>query len=93
MKKIESIKKIYCKEYFILIGIGFLPLLWKILEISLLSSFDNSLKILGQTALIAIIFKIFEETLLNPLFKTLNKSDSNNTEVNGIAKHFFKSYY
>ena len=59
MKKIETIKKVYCKDYFILIGIGLLPLLWKVLEISLLSSFDNSLKILGQTALISIIFKIF----------------------------------
>ncbi len=92
MKKIESIKKIYCKEYFILIGIGFLPLLWKILEISLLSSFDNSLKILGQTALISIIFKIFEETLLNPLFKTLNKSNKSKIEADNMAKHFLKSY-
>jgi hypothetical protein len=90
MKKIESIKKIYCKEYFVLVGIGFLPLLWKILEISLLSSFDNSLKILGQTALISIIFKIFEETLLNPLFKILKKDTE---EINiFIAKRFFKNY-
>ena len=92
MKKIETIKKVYCKDYFILIGIGLLPLLWKVLEISLLSSFDNSLKILGQTALISIIFKIFEETLLNPLFKTLNKTDRNDTETNNIAKHFFNTY-
>lgn len=90
MKKIESIKNIYCKDYFILIGIGLLPLLWKILEISLLSSFDNSLKILGQTALISIIFKIFEETLLNPLFKSLKK-DSTETNIS-IAKKFFKNY-
>lgn len=86
-------KKIYCKEYFILIGIGLLPLLWKILEISLLCSFDDSLKILGQTALIGIIFKIFEETLLNPLFKTLNKNSFNNEiETNNIAKYFLNKY-
>lgn len=85
-------KKIYCKEYFILIGIGLLPLIWKILEISLLSSFDNSLKVLGQTALISIIFKIFEETLINPLFKMLSKNGNAENDKNNTAKQFLKSY-
>ena len=59
MLKITELKKVYTKNYLILIGIGFLPLLWKILEITFLSSFDNALKIIGQIALISIIFKIF----------------------------------
>lgn len=92
MKKLEIIKKIYCKEYFILIGIGLLPLLYKVLEISLLYSFDNSLKILGQTALIGIIFKIFEETLLTPLFKVLNKDTASSDERSNIARHFLKIF-
>ena len=59
MLKTAELKKVYTKEYLILIGIGFLPLLWKILEIAFLSSFNNALKILGQIALISIIFKEF----------------------------------
>ena len=75
MKTKDYLKNIYTKEYLILIGIGFLPLMWKILEIAFLTTFENSLKILGQVALISIIFKVFEETIFNPLFKTLSKSN------------------
>lgn len=90
---IKSIKKIYSKEYLILIGIGFLPLIWKILEIAFLSSFDNALKILGQIALISIIYKIFEESLLNPLYKLLGKDSYNTIEdKNAIAKKFLLWY-
>ena len=57
MLKKLGLKKVYSKEYLILIGIGFLPLLWKILEIAFLSNFGNALKILAQMSLISIIFK------------------------------------
>ena len=73
MTKIKIIRKIYSKIFFILLGISFLPLIWKILEIALLSGFDNAIKILGQLSLLTIIFKVFEESLLNPLYKMFNK--------------------
>lgn len=93
MKNTSMIKKIYSKQYLILIAIGFLPLLWKVLEIVLLSSFNNALKILGQIALISIIFKVFEETLLNPLFKILNKNNyKNDADTTNVAKMFLKKY-
>ena len=43
-----KLKQIYSKEYLILIAIGFLPLIWKVLEITFLAGFENALKILGQ---------------------------------------------
>lgn len=90
----KDFKKIYSKEYFLLIGIGFLPLLWKILEISFLSSFPNALKILGQIALISIIFKVFEESILNPLFKILSRHNFNSEEEKlTIAKKFLIYYF
>lgn len=93
MKTKELFKKIYTKEYLILIGIGFLPLMWKVLEIAFLSTFENSLKILGQVALISIIFKVFEETILNPLFKTLSKSNfSTDKEKTNVAYKFLIYY-
>ena len=76
MTKVNFFKKIYSKQYLILIGIGFLPLLWKILEFAFLSGFENALKILGQITLIGIIFKVFEESILNPLYKILSKNPS-----------------
>ena len=90
----KILKKIYSKEYCLLIGIGFLPLLWKILEISFLSSFPNALKILGQIALVSIIFKIFEESILNPLFKILSRHNFNSEEEKlTIAKKFLIYYF
>ena len=81
----KTLKKIYSKEYLLLIGIGLLPLMWKILEICFLSSYNNALKILGQIALISIIFKVFEESIINPLFKILSnenpKYEKNNPAV------------
>jgi len=76
----KTLKKIYSKEYLLLIGIGFLPLMWKILEICFLSSYNNALKILGQIALISIIFKVFEESILNPLFKILSSQNLKSEE-------------
>lgn len=93
MKLCESIKKIYTKEYFVLIGIGFLPLIWKILAISFLSYFDVVLKILGQIALVNILFKMFEESILNPLFKVLSPDNyDNEIEKYSIAKKFLNIY-
>ena len=87
------LKKIYTKDYLILICIGFLPLLWKILEIVFVSNYENALKILGQISLISIIFKIFEESLLNPLYKTLSKQNyENENNKNLIAKKFLIYY-
>ena len=89
----KTLKKVYTKEYLLLIGIGLLPLMWKILEISFLSEFPNALKILGQIALISIIFKIFEETLLNPLYKTLSKQNLKTEEEKQVVINKFLKYY
>lgn len=87
------LKRIYSKDYFIFLGLGFLPLIWKILELAILSSFENSIKILGQTALIAIIFKVFEESLLNPLYKILGKNNNSDEDSkNAIAQKFLFVY-
>ena len=89
----QSLKQIYSKNFFIFLGVGFLPLVWKILEIALLSGFDNAINILGQLALINIIFKVFEETLLNPLYKTLSKNNFKTDEQkNAVAKKFLWVY-
>lgn len=91
---IKSLKKIYSKNFFIILGIGFLPLVWKFLEIALLAGFENSLKILGQLSLISIIFKVFEETLLNPLYKMFGKSIlCSDEEKTYIAKKFLLFYF
>lgn len=89
----KTLKKIYSKEYWLLIGIGFLPLMWKILEICFLASFDNALKILGQIALISIIFKIFEESILNPLYKILSKQNLKTDEEKQTIVSKFLVYY
>jgi len=89
----KTLKKIYSKEYLLLIGIGFLPLMWKILEICFLSSYNNALKILGQIALISIIFKIFEESILNPLFKILSKQNLKSEEEKQIIVNKFLVHY
>ncbi len=90
----KNLKKIYSKDFLIVLGIGFLPLVWKVLEIALLAEFENALKILGQLTLISIIFKVFEETLLNPLYKTLNKNDFREEEEKiYTAKKFFVFYF
>ncbi len=89
----KIVKRVYTKEYWILLGIGFLPLLWKILEIAFLAGFDHALKIVGQLSFISIIFKIFEETLLNPLYKMLGKhSTGDEQEKIGMAKKFLLWY-
>lgn len=69
MQNKQSVKSIYSKNYLIFVLIGFLPLIWKILQIVFLIPFENAMNILGQMSLIAIIFKMFQETLINPLFK------------------------
>jgi len=93
MMMAKSLKKIYTKDFFIVLGIGFLPLIWKVLEIAFLAGFENSLKILGQLTLISIIFKVFEETLINPLYKSLSKGDFvSEEEQNHVAKKFFVYY-
>lgn len=90
MKKI--LKKIYTKEYLLFIAIGFLPLLYKICQIAFLSAFENAIKIIGQMALLEIIFKIFKETLINPLFKVLGKNDNNDDNKNYYARKLFCIY-
>lgn len=89
----KTLKKIYTKEYLLLIGIGFLPLMWKILEICFLSSYNNALKILGQIVLISIIFKIFEESILNPLFKILSKQNLKSEEEKQTIVNKFLVHY
>ena len=93
MINLSAIKKIYSKDYLILIGIGFMPLLWKMLEIVFLVEFDHALKILGQITLIGIIFKIFEESLLNPLYKILSKENyTSDSQKFYIIKKFLIYY-
>ena len=89
----KTLKKIYSKEYLLLIGIGFIPLMWKILEICFLSSYNNALKILGQIALISIIFKVFEESILNPLFKILSNQNFKSEEEKQTIVNKFLVYY
>ena len=93
MLKLNELKRVYTKDYLILMGIGFLPLLWKILEVSFLSSYDNALKILGQIALISIIFKVFEESILNTLYKFFSKQNINDTKREYFVKKFLMSYF
>ena len=93
MQRMKFIKKVYTKEYWLLIGIGFLPLMWKILEICFISSYNNALKILGQIALISIIFKVFEESILNPLYKTLSKLNLKSDEEKQTIINKFLQYY
>ena len=93
MIKLSELKKVYTKDYLILVGIGFLPLLWKILEIAFLSSYDNALKILGQIALIGIIFKIFEESILNPLYKCFSRQNINDENQRQYFINKFLIYY
>lgn len=69
MQNNQNVKSIYSKNYLIFVLIGFLPLIWKILQIVFLIPFENAMNILGQMSLVAIIFKMFQETLINPLFK------------------------
>ena len=67
--------------------------MWKILEIVFLNPFPNALKILGQIALVSIIFKIFEESILNPLYKTLSKQNLKSDEdKRAIISKFFVYY-
>lgn len=47
MMKLNSIKKIYTKNYFIFFAIELVPLMWKVLESAFLSSFENGFKILS----------------------------------------------
>ena len=82
MGKENLVKKVYSKHYLIFLLICFIPLMWKILEIALLSSFENGLKILGQVVLFSIIFKIFEETITTPLYRILAKDKSKNVSFN-----------
>lgn len=93
MLKVAELKKVYTKDYLILIGIGFLPLLWKILEITFLAPFENALKILGQIALISIIFKVFEESILNPLYKCFSKQNIDESQRQHFVKKFLIYYF
>lgn len=86
------IKKIYTKEYFLFLAIGFLPLIYKLFQILFLSSFENAIKIIGQMVFIEIIFKIFKETLINPLFKVLGKNDNLEENKNYYVKKLLIIY-
>ena len=90
MKKF--LKRVYTKEYLLFIAIGFLPLLYKIFQIAFLSAFTNAIKIIGQMALLEIVFKVFKETLINPLFKVLGKNDNSDENKNYYARKLFWIY-
>ena len=85
-------KRIYTKEYLLFLAIGFLPLIYKVFQISFLNSFENAIKILGQMAFLEIIFKIFQETIINPLFKILGKNDNCDESKNFYAKKLLLVY-
>ena len=86
------LKRIYTKEYLLFLAIGFLPLIYKVFQIAFLNSFENAIKILGQMAIIEIIFKIFQETIINPLFKTLGKNDNDEEVKNYYARKLLIVY-
>lgn len=86
------LKRIYTKEYLLFLAIGFLPLIYKVFQILFLSSFENAIKIIGQMVFIEIIFKIFKETLINPLFKILGKNDNSEENKNYYAKKLLIVY-
>ena len=67
--------------------------MWKVLEIAFLSDSPSALKILGQIALISIIFKIFEESILNPLFKILSNQEFKSEETKQTIINKFLVYY
>ncbi len=90
MKKL--LKKVYTKEYLIFLIIGYMPLLYKICQTAFLTSFVDAMKIIGQMTLIGIIFKCLQETLINPLFKTLGKNDNSEECKNYYAKKFLWIY-
>lgn len=74
-------------NYFLFIIIGYIPLIWKIFQIFCLTPFSNALKILGQLSLMAIIFKIFQETIIQPLYKTFGDAYDNKSF---LARKYFK---
>ena len=86
------LKRIYTKEYLLFLAIGFLPLIYKVFQIAFLNSFENAIKILGQMAIIEIIFKIFQETIINPLFKILGKNDNAEETKNYFARKLLVVY-
>ena len=86
------IKRIFTKEYLLFLAIGFLPLIYKFFQIVFLNSFENAIKILGQMTLIEIIFKIFQETIINPLFKIFGKNDNDDEVKNFYAKRLLVIY-
>lgn len=86
------LKRIYTKEYLLFLAIGFLPLIYKVFQIAFLNSFENAIKILGQMAIIEIIFKIFQETIINPLFKILGKNDNAEEAKNCFARKLLVVY-
>ena len=86
----DFFKRVYSKEYLLFLAIGFLPLLYKVCQIAFLNTYTNAIKILGQIVFLQIIFKIFQETLINPLFRMLGKS--NNESKNYYAKKLLVIY-
>ena len=89
---LKSLKKVFTKEYLLFLAIGFLPLLYKILQITFLNTFENAIKIVGQMVFIELLFKIFQETITNPLFKVLGKNDNSEENKNFHAKRFLILY-
>lgn len=87
-----SVKKAYCKEYFIFLVLGYLPLLWKVFQMIFLAPFENSMKIMAQIAFLSIIFKCLQETMINPLFKILGKDHTDEQSKNHYARKFFVVY-
>jgi len=75
------------KNFLIFIVIGYLPLIWKFFQILFLTPFPYALKILGQLSLMAIIFKIFQETIIQPLYKTFGDAFNQKTF---LARKYFK---
>ena len=58
-----------------------------------MAPFENALKILGQIALISIIFKVFEESILNPLYKCFSKQNIDESQRQHFVKKFLIYYF
>lgn len=88
----NKIKNVYNKNYIIFLCLGYLPIVWKVCQTAFLSTFENALKIMGQVALLSIIFKCLQETLINPLFKILGQNDNAEEERLVFARKFFLTF-
>ena len=77
------------KVFYLLILITFMPSILQILNVIFITNIQNAVKVMSQISFLLIIYKVFEETALTPLFKILSEH-KNNKELR-LAK--IKKYF